>query len=250
MKFLQFFLLVLFNIHFAYALDINVGSENAYKPFAYLDEKGAPTGFDNEAVKIVAAYIPQAKVKFSSLTWNAIFSGLDSGKFDVVANQIAKTKEREEKYLFSKEPYFYGVSALILGKDEKIKDFSSLNGQKIGATVGSNHAKNLENYKANHPEATFEIVYYKTSPALVADLANGRLSAIINDPISTLDFAKAQNVQVYPTDVVLEKTPIYFVFRKDSAHLLQVFDQALEKALKDGKISELSVRYFGKDFSR
>ena len=142
------------------------------------------------------------------------------------------------------------MSALILGKDEKIKDFSSLNGQKIGATVGSNHAKNLENYKANHPKATFEIVYYKTSPALVADLANGRLSAIINDPISTLDFAKAQNVQVYPTDVVLEKTPIYFVFRKDSAHLLQVFDEALNQALKDGKISELSVRYFGKDFSR
>ena len=83
MKFLQFFLLFLFNIHFAYALDINVGSENAYKPFAYLDEKGTPTGFDNEAVKIVAAYIPQAKVKFSSLTWNAIFSGLDSVKKNI-----------------------------------------------------------------------------------------------------------------------------------------------------------------------
>lgn len=250
MRLLSFLLSFFLGLNVAFAFDIQVGSENAYKPFAFLDEKGESTGFDNEVVKVVASYIQDAHVKFVPVNWNAIFSGLDSGKFDVVANQIAKNAEREEKYLFSKKPYFHGVSALIFGKDEKTKNFSILNQQKIGVTVGSNHAKNLETYQQTHPELKFEIVYYKTSPQLVADLANGRVAAIINDPISTLDFARAQNIQVYPSDVVLEKTPIFFIFRKDSEKLVKLFDEALERALTEGKIAALSVKYFGSDFSR
>lgn len=40
-----------------FAQELRVGSENAYKPFAYVDEKGNATGFDNEVMKIVASYI-------------------------------------------------------------------------------------------------------------------------------------------------------------------------------------------------
>lgn len=35
--------------------DIVVGSENAYKPFAYLDAQNQPTGFDNDVMKAVVA---------------------------------------------------------------------------------------------------------------------------------------------------------------------------------------------------
>lgn len=248
MRILKIVFGLILSLNFAFGLDVKVGSENTYKPFAYLDEKGDPTGFDNDVVRAVAAYIKDAKISFSSVNWNAIFSGLDSGKFDIVANQIAKSPEREEKYIFSKQPYFYGLSAVIFTKNGQ--DFNALKNQKIGVTVGSNHAKNLENYQKAHPELKFEIVYYKTSPSLVADLANGRVVAIINDPISTLDIAKAQGLKVYPSDIVLEKTPIYFIFRKDSAKLAQLFDEALQKALKDGKIAEISIKYFGSDFSR
>lgn len=249
MKLLKLVLGLILSLNFATALDIRVGSENTYKPFAYLDENGVSVGFDNEVVRAVAAYIKDANLKFVPVNWNAIFSGLESGKFDIVANQIAKSKEREEKYIFSKKPYFYGVSAVIFGK-ENMKDFDDLKGKKIGVTVGSNHAKNLENYQKTHPEISFEIVYYKTSPSLVADLANERVAAIINDPISTIDLAKAQNIKVYPSQIVLEKTPVFFIFRKDSQKLADIFDEALEKALKDGKIAEISMKYFGSDFSR
>lgn len=231
-------------------IEIKVGSENTYKPFAYLDEKNSPTGYDNEVIKIVANYIKDAKLNFVSVPWNAIFSGLDSAKFDIIANQIVKNKEREEKYLFSKFPYFYGVSTIITLEDKNISDIKELNNAKIGVTVGSNHANLLENYLKEHPDFKAEIVYYKTSPTLVADLKNKRLDAIVNDPIAVIDYAKAQNIKVRPSEFAFEKVPVYFVFRKDSTELANLIDEALEKAIKDGKISELSIKYFGVDQSQ
>ncbi|WP_276883717.1 transporter substrate-binding domain-containing protein [Campylobacter cuniculorum] len=241
---------ILLSLSTLFSVELKVGSENAYKPFAYLDEKNNATGYDNEVVKIVASYIKDAKLDFVSVPWNAIFSGLDSAKFDIIANQIVKTKEREEKYIFSKFPYFYGVSTLITLEDKNITDIKELNNPKIGVTVGSNHAYLLENYLKNNPNFKAQIVYYKTSPTLVADLKNKRLDAIVNDPIAIVDYAKAQNIKVKPSAFVFEKVPVYFVFRKDSKKLANLVDEALEKAIKEGKISELSLKYFGVDQSQ
>lgn len=244
-KILSFFFLTL---SLVFAKEITIGSENAYKPFAYLDEKGNATGFDNELVKIVISYI-KAQPKFVSVSWNAIFSGLDSAKFDLIANQITKNKDREAKYIFSKYPYFYGISALIVGKNGDVSSFKELKNKKIGVTVGSNHATNLENYAKAHPELNLQIVYYKTSPSLVSDLAVGRVEAMINDPIAALDYAKAQKVKITPTKLILQETPVFFVFRKDSKALADEFDKALKMAIKDGKVIALVKEYFGKAYA-
>lgn len=229
---------------------IRVGSENAYKPFAYLDEKGNATGFDNEVMKILISYVKDSELEFVSVPWNTIFSGLDSKKFDLVANQISKTKEREQKYLFSSYPYFHGVSALIVSSNSKARHIDELKGKKIGVSIGSNHAFNLENYLKTRPELKIQIIYYKTSPTLVADLANLRLDGIINDPIASLDYAKAQNVDIRVSEFYFEKVPVYLLFRKDDTTLAKKLDEALKKALDEGKISKLSLEYFGLDLSR
>lgn len=247
MKILSVLLLAL---SVGFAIDIRVGSENAYPPFAYLNDKNEATGFDNEVARILAAYIPDAKLEFVSVSWNAIFVGLDSAKFDVVANQITKTKEREAKYLFSNQPYFYDISTLISLEGSTIKDISELKNAKVGVTVGSNHAKNLENYLQKHPNLNIEIVYYKTSPSLVADLRNKRIKAMVNNPIAASDYAKAQKIKLHISEFYFEKVPVFLLFRKDSEKLKRILDEALDKALKDGKITALSIKYFGVDLSK
>ncbi|RDU60342.1 substrate-binding periplasmic protein [Helicobacter marmotae] len=234
---------------FAFGLDMRVGSENAYKPFAYLNEKGEASGFDNDVLRLLASYIPEASLSFTSIPWNAIFSGLDSKKFDIVANQITKTKEREAKYIFSKQPYFYDISTLISLENSHIKDIAELNGGKIGVSVGSNHAKNLEDYLKSHPELNIEVVYYKTSPTLVADLKAKKIAAMVNNPIAARDYANAQNITLDVSEFYFEKVPVYLLFRKDSKGLAERLDEALDKALKEGKIRSLVVQYFGEEYA-
>jgi len=249
-KTMKIFLSLFLTFVVLYAQEFRLGSENAYKPFSYIDEKGEVTGFDVEVVKILAGYIKDSKLSFYPTTWNAIFSGLDSAKYDIIANQISKTKEREEKYLFSKNPYFYDTSTLITLKENQIKNIKELQNGKIGVTVGSNHAKNLENYLKENPDLKIQIVYYKTSPTLIADLKNKRIQAIVNNPIAAQDYAKAQGFEIFASEFYFEKVPVYLLFRKDSQELAKLFDEALEKAIYEGKISELSLRYFGIDQSK
>ncbi|RDU65359.1 hypothetical protein CQA53_06185 [Helicobacter didelphidarum] len=252
---LYFIVISLFTLFFKFVfaqeslIEIRIGSENTYKPFAYIDSKGKATGFDNDIANAVAEYMPCCKISIISVPWNTIFSGLDSQKFDVVANQITKTLEREKKYIFSTQPYFYGISGLIVGENSTIKDLNDFhNGDKIGVTVGSNHALNLEKYLKEHPNARFTIHYYKTSPTLIAELANGRIKGMINDPISAIDYAKAQRIKIQVTNFYLDKTPIYFIFRKDSQELARTFDEAYIKASKAGKIEAIIKQYFGEEY--
>lgn len=245
----KIFFVFFFGMSLLVAGDIRIGSENTYKPFAYLNEQNEATGFDNEVVKLLVSSMPDSKAVFISIPWNAIFTGLDSGKFDVVANQITKTPERESKYVFSRYPYFYGLSGLIVRADSQAKDLSDLNGAKIGVSVGSNHATNLEAFVQKNPQANIQIVYYKTTASLMADLANGRIAGMINDAVSALGYAKVQGSAVKTTGFYFEKTPVYLLFRKDSQALQQAFDEALKQALQNGKIVELVESYFGQEYA-
>lgn len=245
-----FSVLVLSNTLLAKDLNIIAGSENAYKPFAYLDEQNNATGFDNEVLKALAAHIEGAKLQIISLPWNALFTGLDSARFDLIANQITKNKEREAKYIFSSKPYFYDISTLISLKSLNIKDIKELKNAKIGVTVGSNHAENLEKYVKENPAQNLQVVYYKSSPALVSDLANKRIDATVNAPARAIDYAKSENIEVVISDTPFEKAPVYLVFRKDSQELKKILDEALEKALNDGTLAKLSLEYFGVDLTK
>lgn len=227
-------------------IEIRLGSENAYKPFAFIDESGAAAGFDNDVVRILGRQIEGAKITISSLPWNAIFSALDAGKIDVVANQITKTKEREEKYIFSQKPYFHDVSTIV--SVNPIANITDLRGKKVGVTVGSNHAKNLENYLKNHADLKIQIVYYKTTQSLIADLKVGRIAAMTNNPIAAKNHATAQGFSVFAAPFAFEKTPVFLVFRKDSAALAATMDAALDRALGSGEISRLVERYFGVEY--
>lgn len=232
------------------ATKIEVGTGNAYRPFAFVNEKNEMDGYDIEVLKILAKHDPSLSFNFNGVQWNAVFPGLDSQKYDLLAYQITKTKEREEKYIFSHHPYFNDISGVIVRADKNVSDFAALNGKKIGVSVGSNYARDLENYLKFHANLKVEIKYYKNPPSLIADLGADRIQAIIGEPISSINIAKAQNIALKATSIILDKSPVYFVFNKNNTALRDRVSAALKKAIDSGEIAALSVRYFGQDLSK
>lgn len=246
MKKILVLLLLLVNL---YAQKVEVGTGNAYLPFAFIDENGV-SGYDIDVIKLIQKYDSDLEFIFNPVPWNAVFPGLDSGKFQMLAYQITKTKEREQKYIFSNHPYFNDISGVIVVEDKNISSFEELNNTKIGVSVGSNYARDLENYLKNNPKLKIEIKYYKNPPSLIADLGAGRLSAIIGEPISSINIAKAQNIKLKSTEIILNKTPVFFVFDKKDSALRDRISNALKKAIESGEVSDLSIKYFGSDLSK
>ena len=77
-----------------------------------------------------------------------------------------------------------------------------------------------------------------------------RIQAIIGEPISSINIAKAQNINLKATDIILDKTPVYFVFNKKDVELKERVSKALKKAIDSKELQKLSIKYFGSDLSK
>ncbi len=81
---------------------LRVASEGTYSPFTYHDtaDGGKLTGYDVDVITAVAQQMGM-QVQFTDVTFDAIFAGLEAGRYDVVANQVTVNPDRQALYDFS-----------------------------------------------------------------------------------------------------------------------------------------------------
>ena len=70
-------------------------TEGAWAPWTYHDENDQLVGFDVEVAQGVAAKLG-VTAKFVETEWDGIFAGLDAGRYDMAANGVEVTDERDE----------------------------------------------------------------------------------------------------------------------------------------------------------
>lgn len=77
---------------------VKVGTEGVYAPFTFTDGSGKLTGYDVEVVEEIGKRA-NLDIEFVTTPWDSMFLGLESKKFDFIANEIAKNPEREKNIL-------------------------------------------------------------------------------------------------------------------------------------------------------
>jgi L-cystine transport system substrate-binding protein len=91
--------------------------------------RGKLVGFDVEIAELVAKKLG-VKAEFVETQWDAMFAGIDSKRFDIIANEVGIRPDRQEKYDFS-ESYIVSKPALIVQKyNTTIKSVADLKGKK------------------------------------------------------------------------------------------------------------------------
>lgn len=221
---------------------LTVATEGTYRPFSYHDESGELVGYDVEVAKAVAEKLG-VEVEFQETQWDAIFTGLDAGRFDTIANQVTITPEREADYVFS-APYTVSTGVLVVSADnDEIKGFDDLDGKTTAQSLTSNW-----NDLAKESGAKVEGV--EGWAQAVALLEQGRVDATINDSLTYLDYANtddASSIKVAAeTD---EESQAAFVVTPEREALTEAIDGALDDLRADGTLAELGEQYFGEDVS-
>ena len=89
-----------------------IGTEGTYSPNSYHDESGELVGFDVDVARGIAEYLG-VEAQFMEAEWDSLFAAMDSGRVDIVVNEVEYSDERAEKYDFS-EPYTYVHGALMV----------------------------------------------------------------------------------------------------------------------------------------
>lgn len=225
--------------------ELVIGLEGTYAPYSYRDN-GKLTGFEVELGKAVAKQMG-LKAKFVPTKWDGLIAGLGSKKYDVVMNNITQTKERQKKYLFS-TPYAYSKYILITrANDNSIKTTADIKGKKFVESTGSDNEAVAEKFGAKIlPEGEFS-----TGLDLIKQ---NRAVGNINAEPAWIAYAKEKSTTGLKYRVLKnsEQKPakISALFNKQSPKLKARYNKAIKALRKDGTLTKLSNKYFGKDLTK
>jgi His/Glu/Gln/Arg/opine family amino acid ABC transporter permease subunit len=221
---------------------LRVGTELTYPPFSY-EEDGEPTGYDIDVMRAVADEAGY-DVEFVQAPFDALFPALDSGRIDVIANQVTINPEREAAYLFTR-PYTYSRGVIVTAADnDDIRTLDDIRGRTAAQSETSNWAQ-----VARDAGARVQSVEGFAQAATL--LAQGRVDVIVNDNIAVLDYLAStgsDDVEIVG-DVDDEISRQALVVPRDQPQLRDELDQALATLQSDGTLTEISEGYFGADVS-
>ena len=221
-----------------------IAMEGAWQPWTYHDESGALTGFDVEVGALIAEGLGVTPV-YQETAWEGILAGVDSGRFDIACNGVGYTAERAESYNFS-TPYVYTEMVLVVRADnEDIKSLDDLKGKKTANSPNSTYAMRSE-------AAGAEVVYVDTLGETMEMLQQGRVEATLNAKDSVDSYLAEHPEAQIKVVLSVAGEPVAIPMQKGEGTktLVEEINRILEEARQNGKLAELSSKYFGRDLTK
>ena len=216
------------------------GTEGTYSPFSYHDPAtGQLAGYDVDVAKAIGENLG-VKVEFVETPWDSIFAALEANRFDVVANEVTITPERQAKYDLSK-PYSVGEGVIVTKADnDSIKSLADLKGKTTAQSITSNWAQVARDAGAN-------VESVEGFSQAITLLNQGRIDATVNDSIAVYAYlAETGDKSIKIAAKTDEKSEQALAARKDSGYLPEL-NGAIDALRSSGKLAEISQKYLKAD---
>ncbi len=219
------------------------GIDADYPPFAYIDEKGNPAGFDVECLNWIAQEMG-FEVKHQPTAWDGIVSSLLAKKIDMVYSGMSITPERLEKVDFS-IPYWEINQALCVREDSDLNIIAALCGKyTVGSQRGCTAAEWIEEHLIKTgilPKDNLKL--YEGFSLAVKDLLNGRIDSAMMDDVMVEDaIRKGQAVKI--VGIIKTGEAYGIAVRKEDKELKALLNEGIAKLKKSAKWDELIIKYF------
>lgn len=222
---------------------ITFASDATWPPMEFVDESKNIVGFSVDLVNAMAkagGFTPVIK----NTAWDGIFAGLIAGKYDAVSSSVTITEERQKAMDFS-EPYFEVKQGVVVKDGSAIKTQDDLKGKKVGAQIGTTGFFTSKRLVGDSNSKSYDEV-----GLAIADLANGRLDAVICDDAVAADYALTNpeyKESLNLAFLVESDTPEYlgFAVQKGDAATLAVINASLAKIKASGEYDEIFKKWFG-----
>ncbi|WP_371479550.1 ABC transporter substrate-binding protein [Kitasatospora sp. NBC_00315] len=189
------------------------------------------------------------KVELNPVSWENIFVGLDSGKYDVGLSNITVTEARKEKYDFAT----YRLDVLGFeakkGSGWKVAGPPDVAGHTIGVGSGTNQEKLLIDWNDQNVKAGLkpvDIKYYQNASDYYLALSSGRIDAYLGpNPSAAFHVVQTGQSEVIGTYSggganVLGK--IAATTKKDNG-LVKALNEAINEIIKNGTYGQALKRW-------
>ncbi|MFF8594402.1 ABC transporter substrate-binding protein [Streptomyces sp. NPDC015220] len=226
-----------------------VDSSGSAAPLAfYATDNKTVIGVEPDLAHLVADVLG-LEPHISTVSWENIFVGLDSGKYDVGFSNITDTEERKEKYDFaSYRKDNLGFEAKK-GSGQKVTGPEDVAGRTVAVSSGTNQEKLLIEWSEEDVKAGLEpvdIKYYQHDSDTYLALQSGRIDLYLGpDPTAAHHAAttgKTEVVGTYSGAGATLQGLIAATTKKDNG-LVKALADALDEIIDNGTYAEVLKRW-------
>jgi len=219
---------------------ITVAVENAYPPFNSIDEaSNVAVGWDYDALAEIckrANCVPD----FKEAAWDGIFPAMQAGEYDMLADGVTFTAERDEIVDFS-TPYVTIGQVLLTRSGEEGMDLAAAQADDsflVGTQIGTT---NEIVAKENFPEA--RVKSFEDFPGATSALMSGDIDGVVIDTVSAVGFIGANPGKMAIGPTLTSDEQLAFVFPPGS-DLIEPVNAALASMEADGTLQALNDKWF------
>ncbi|MGY3703277.1 amino acid ABC transporter substrate-binding protein [Vagococcus martis] len=228
---------------------IVIGLDDTFVPMGFRDESDNIVGFDIDLAKEVFKEYG-IEPEFQSIDWSMKENELNNGTIDLIWNGYNITDERKEKVAFS-EPYISSKQQLVVMKESGINSYTGMKDKVLGAQNASTGQDMIE----KNPEVFLDIindnepVLFDTFNEAFIDLKAKRIDGLIVDNVyANYYIAQQKNSEDYAVlDTPFDSAAFAVGIRKSDKELKTKIDEAFKKLKDNGKMKEISEKWFGND---
>lgn len=236
---------------------VKVAYDQASKPMSYIDEKGNPTGYDVEVMKLIDEALEEYEFEYVGTSSDDLLLGVEQGKYQVGVKNAFWTEERTAKYIFPQE--FLGLSSagLVLKKEnEHIKNLSDFAAAGLTlAPIAANNAQYtiIEEYNEANPDNPVNLKAGEEFSVDVVQWVNeGRVDGGVQIEGSFVGkvlteggpYYHLKDQVVYNEFAVIKTWPL---FNKKEQQFADAYDKAIAEIKKTDALNKLSIEFYGKD---
>jgi len=219
-----------------------VGTDAAYAPFEFQNEKGEIVGFSIDLLQAVAAK-GGFEVKFVNTPWEGIFNALQQGDRDLLISSITITDERKQTMDFS-TPYFDAYQLIAVKATSKVAKFDDLKKLKVGVQTGTTGDEVVTKLQGKNSTS---IKRFESTPLALKELEAGGVDAVVADNGVVINYVTNNAAANFKTvsDSAFAPEQYGIAVKKGNAELLEKVNKGIAAIKADGSYEQVYAKTFG-----
>ncbi len=203
-----------------------------FPPFENLEGQKV-VGIEIDIMEMICAELG-VELVIEQIAFDAVLTGVQSGKYDCGVSGISVTPKREKKVLFT-DPYCLAAQCIVVTADSTIASKADLEGKTISVQTGTTAADFCSG-------EGYDLKQFEANQDAKLALTQGKVDAWVVDDLTAKEFCDGDaSVKILADSMTTE--PYAFAFAFGSETLVEEINNILANLVADGTVEALFEKY-------
>lgn len=227
--------------------ELILGLDASFPPMGFTNEKNEIVGYDIDLAKEVCSRMG-IELKIQPINWDSKQQELDTKNIDCIWNGFSVDEERASTMTLS-DAYMENHQVLVVKADSSYQTKEDLAGKVVELQKGSTAAAALEeDANKEFKDSLADTILIADNVKAMLDLGTGCDAVLMDEVVANYYLAQHEGeYRILEEPVSAEEYVIGF--RKGDESLKNEVENQLKAMVKDGTMSEIDQKWFGKDVS-